>query len=68
MSRTSALFRDDRTLWDLTSVDEADNPRAIAVAAERLLSYREEAVRRATAWMEEFDDAAAERWDAFVTP
>lgn len=67
MSRTSALFRDDRTLWDLTSVGEADNPRAIAVAAERLLSYRDEAVRRAAAWMEEFDEAAAERWDAFTT-
>lgn len=68
MSRTSALFRDDRTLWELTSVDEADNPRAIAAAAERLLSYRDEAVRRATDWMEEFDVMAARRWAEFVTP
>jgi len=68
MSRTSALFRDDRTLWELTSIDEADNPRAIAAGAERLLSYRDEAVRRAAAWMVEFDAVAAGRWAEFVMP
>ncbi len=68
MSRTSALFRDDRALWELTSVDEADNPRAIAAAAERLLTHRNDAVQRATAWMEHFDGLATERWAAFVTP
>ena len=42
--------------------------RAIAAGAERLLSYRDEAVRRAAAWMVEFDGVAAGRWAEFVMP
>ena len=67
-SRTSVLFRDDRELWELTTVDEADNPRAIAVAAQRLLEDAEGAVERAKSWMEAFDRRAADRWRAFIAP
>lgn len=65
-SRTSVLFRDDRELWELTTVDEADNPRAIAAAAERLLEHADQVVPRAQSWMQAFDGRAAESWRAFV--
>ena len=66
-SRTSVLFRDDPELWSLTTVDEIDNPRAIAVSARRLLDRRDEAVAGARAWMERFDPVAAGLWRDFVS-
>lgn len=66
MSRTSTLFADDPDLWHLTTVDELDNPLAIARAARRLLERKEEAVERALAWAEQFDGGAADRWRRFV--
>jgi glycosyltransferase involved in cell wall biosynthesis len=65
-SRTSSVFRDDPELWDLTTVDELDNPRAIAAAALRLLEAREDAVVRARAWAGRWDAIAMERWQEFV--
>jgi hypothetical protein len=67
-SRTSLLFRDDPDLWQLTTVDELDNPLAIARAAQRLLERKDEAVDRARVWIERWDTAAAERWRQFVAP
>ena len=65
-SRTSVLFRDDPELWDLSTVDELDNPRAVAAAAARLLAHREQAVLRAGLWMERWDGYAAGLWNDFV--
>lgn len=66
VSRVSSVFRDDPVLWDLTSVDEADNPASIARGARRLLEARDEAVLRAHAWMKEADRAGADAWASFV--
>ncbi len=66
LSRTSALFRDQPELWELTTVGEHDNPRAIAAAAERLLASRAEAVTAAQAALAAWDEMAAARWDEFV--
>ena len=66
VSRVSSVFRDDPVLWDFTSVDEADNPASIARGASRLLEAREEAVRRAVAWMDAADRRGAEAWARFV--
>ena len=68
MSRTSSVFRSDPILWDLTTTDEADNPAAIASAAERLLANKEEAIERATDWMTAADSYAAGLWETFVRP
>ncbi len=65
-SRTSALFRDDPELWDLTTVTELDNPAAIAAAARRLLDRKDEAVPAARGSLERWDADAAARWEAFV--
>lgn len=65
-SRTSALFRDDPELWELSTVDEDDNPRAIAGGAKRLLAATDTAVARAQAWMKLWDGRAVERWQEFV--
>ena len=65
-SRTSALFRDDRDLWDLSTIDELDNPRAIADAARRLLEQEAEAIQSARDWMVQWDRYAAKLWDEFV--
>lgn len=67
MSPTSSLFRDDPELWELTTVSELDNPAAIARAALRLLDHRQEAVPRAQAWIEAFDQVAADLWAEFVS-
>jgi hypothetical protein len=67
VSRVSSVFRDDPVLWDLTSVDEADNPATIALGAARLLEARDEAVERARAWMIEADKRGADAWGRFVT-
>ena len=66
VSRVSAVFRDDPVLWDLTSVDEADNPSSIARGAMRLMEAREEAITRARDWMDEADRQGAEAWVSFV--
>lgn len=67
ISRVSSVFRDDPVLWDLTSVDEADNPGSIARGARRLLEAQDEVVARAQAWMEEADQRGAEAWERFVS-
>jgi hypothetical protein len=66
MSRTSALFRDDRELWELTTVDKADEPTAITEAAQRLLENRMEAIRRARAWISMADAEAEALWTEFA--
>jgi hypothetical protein len=66
VSRVSSVFRDDPVLWELTSVDEADNPAAIAAGAVRLLEAKDEAVELARAWMDEADRRGAEAWFRFV--
>ncbi len=67
VSRTSSVFRDDPRLWDLTTVEIADDPSEIAAGVRRLLDHREEAVERARVWIEEADADAADRWQRFVT-
>ena len=66
LSRTSSVFRDDQRLWELTSVEVADDPSDIAAAARRLLANLEEAVTLAHRWIDSADAAAAERWKAFI--
>jgi hypothetical protein len=66
MSRTSAVFRSDDVLWDLTTVPEADNPAAIAAAAARLMERKEEAVGRAMQWIEDADRIGEAAWAEFV--
>jgi len=66
ISRTSAVFRSDPELWDLTSVDEADNPAAIAEAGSRLLANHSEAIQRAALWMKQADQEGAAGWLAFI--
>ncbi len=67
MSRTSDLFADDPDLWDLVTVDTADNPARIAAAAHRLLEHGPDAVARARTWLDAADRAAARRWADFVS-
>jgi hypothetical protein len=67
VSATSALFREDSGLYEMTTVTEADNPRAIADAATRLLEHRAEAVDRARAWMSLHDERATGQFASFVT-
>ena len=66
LSRTSSVFRDDSRLWELTTVEVADDPSDIASAARRLLADREEAVALARRWIDRADTEAAQRWQAFV--
>ena len=68
MSRTSSVFLDDNVLWDLTTVDLADDPVAIAAAAQRLVANADEAVSRARSWMDRWDEIAIERWTEFTAP
>lgn len=67
MSRTSSVFRSDPDLWQLTTVDQADNPSEIAAAARRLDESREEAVARARVWIDAADRIGAELWESFVS-
>lgn len=67
VSRTSGVFRSDPVLWDLTTVDEADNPSSIAAAASRLLESRDEAVARAVDWISEADAVGEQLWNRFVS-
>jgi hypothetical protein len=66
VSPTSVLFSDDPELLALTSVPEADNPAAIAAAAQRLFAERDRAVAQAQSWIHRWDGIAAERWHDFV--
>jgi len=68
MSRTSDLFADDPDLYELTTVDRADNPDAIAEAAERLLTNKAEAVALANASLDTTDRNSADQWRAFTRP
>ena len=66
VSTTSALFRDDRDLYEMTTVAEADNPRSIAEKASTVLENRAEVTDRAVAWLRKHDQEATERFAAFV--
>lgn len=66
MSRTSDLFIDNPVLHDLTTVDRADNPDAIAEAAERLLANGKEAVAMANTSLDTTDRKGADQWRAFT--
>jgi len=66
VSRTSDLFLDDPELYDLTTVDQPDNPGAIAGAAERLLHNRANVLPRANAALDALDLRSAEQWRAFT--
>jgi hypothetical protein len=66
LSRTSALFRDDPGLWESVTVSEADDPVAIAAAAERLLADAGDVVRLARVWIARADAEAAHRWHDFI--
>lgn len=66
MSRTSDLFVNDTDLYELTTVDQPDNPTAIAQAAQRLLDNAPEAVERANRVLDAVDAASAEQWRAFT--
>ena len=68
VSRVSDVFKSDSRLWELTSVDEADNPSSIAEATHLLLENRDEAVARAAVWIEQSDLRAREIWEEFVSP
>ena len=65
-SRTSDLFIDDPDLYELTTVDQADNPEAIAHAAQRLLTNKAEAVVMANASLDATDRKSADQWRAFT--
>lgn len=66
ISRTSDLFSDDPTLYDLTSTDRPDDPHAIAGAAERLLDNRDEAMMLAAASLDRLDERAEASWREFT--
>lgn len=66
-SRTSPLFRDDSELHQLSTIDEVDNPMAMAAAARRLLAAKHQVMPRARAWLEAWDQQALTRWEEFVT-
>jgi hypothetical protein len=66
LSPTSAVFADDPWLWDISTVVELDNPRAIAAAAERLLAEQDDAVTAAQEWITRWDEAAAVSWERFL--
>ena len=68
ISRTSDVFRSDPDLWELTSIDELDNPESIAAAAKRLMDHRDEALARAENWLTAADTIAAESWAEFTAP
>lgn len=68
ISRTSAVFREDPELWELTTVDRLDEPLAIAEAARALLEGRDEAMTRARDWIAKADVEAEATWGDFVSP
>jgi len=68
MSRTSDLFLEHPDLYRLTTVDQADNPTAIAGAAKSLLSNKDEAVEMANEALDRMDERSTEAWRAFTQP
>ncbi len=66
ISNTSDLFVEVPRLSDLTIVDKADNPAAIALAASRLLDNKDEAVTLANVALDRTDRASAEQWREFT--
>jgi hypothetical protein len=66
ISRTSGVFADDPELWETTTVDRADDPRAIAAAAAALLERKVECVVRARSWIRAADERAKTVWDQFT--
>jgi hypothetical protein len=67
MSRTSDLFTEAPSLYDLTTVDQPDNPAAIARAAARLLVNRSEAIALANPALDAVDRQSADQWRTFTT-
>ena len=61
------MFRSDPALWELTTVERADDPPAIAAAAERLAERRDEAIELAHAWIRGADEEARTAWARFVS-
>jgi hypothetical protein len=66
MSRTSDLFREDPELHALTTVDEADDPTAIAEAASHLLEHADRAVELANVALDRIDRESAAAWVRFT--
>jgi hypothetical protein len=66
ISNTSDLFTDDPRLSELTTVNQPDNPAAIAAAATQLLEHRDEAVTLANASLDRTDKHSAEQWRLFT--
>ena len=54
-------------LWELTTVEVADDPSEIAAAAIRLLENEDEAVELAQRWIDWADAEAARRWHEFIS-
>jgi hypothetical protein len=65
-SRTSDLFADDDRLYELTTVDRADNPEAIATGALLLLENKDEAVSLAGAALDRVDQRSSAQWADFT--
>lgn len=68
MSRTSDVFASDPILWDLTTVDQLDNPTAVASQATRLIDEKDRATSLARQWIQDNDVRAAAAWRSFVGP
>ena len=68
MSRTSDLFMDNDELYDLTTVDRADEPSAVATAAQRLIDNSDRVVPMAQRELARIDERAAAAWHAFTDP
>ena len=66
LSRTSDLFSEDPEFRDLTTVADADDPHAIALAARRLDDDRTDAVRVANQLLDAADRRAAKVWNQFT--
>ncbi len=66
MSRTSDLFRGDPELYSLTTVDQADDPTAIAEAASTLLEHADRAVALANVALDRIDRDGAAAWSRFT--
>ncbi len=66
MSRTSDLFLTNQDLYELTTVAQADNPKAIANAASDLLANTDEAVHMANEELDKLDARSAEMWQEFT--
>ncbi len=66
MSRTSEIFIDDTRLYELTTIDRADSPAAIADAAVHLFAHRNEATTLATIALDALDSRSSAQWRAFT--